>query len=73
MLATKIQYHPPFRVLSARGYMLGEFSERDKAMFALRTWAQAVAVIQDDHVIARKDGGTVLPGVKPLRPNKKAS
>jgi hypothetical protein len=36
--------------------MLGEFSERDEAMLALRTWAQAVAVIQGTRVIARKDG-----------------
>ena len=73
MLAIKEKFQPPFRVLSARGYTLGKFEKCDEAMLALRSWSQAVAVIQGDRVIARKQGGHVHPGVKSALPRKRAS
>ena len=56
MLASPFQYQPPFQVLSAHGYTLGKFDKRDDALAALRNWSQAVAAIQGDRVIARKNG-----------------
>jgi len=49
------QFQRPYRVLSARGYTLGKFARCDEALRALRDWAQAVAVIHADRVIARKE------------------
>lgn len=63
MLASFFQYQPPFQVLSAHGYTLGEFDKRDDALAALKNWSQAVAVIQGDRVIARKE--RKAPGEKP--------
>lgn len=60
MLATNAHYQEPFRVLSARGYTLGKFETQDDAVVALRTWAQAVAVIQSDRVVARREGKEIM-------------
>ena len=58
MLAKLEHFQPPYRVLSAQGYILGSFRVMAEALAALRNWTQAVAVIQGQQVIARKPKAT---------------
>lgn len=60
MLALNTHYQEPLRVLSARGYTLGKFETLQDAILALRSWAQAVAVIQSNRVVARREATEIL-------------
>lgn len=44
----------PYRVLSARGYMLGEFWRSKDAAFALENWHQATMIVVGSVIVARK-------------------
>ena len=47
----------PYRVLSARGYVLGKFDRLQDAEAAYGTWAQASAIVLGNFVVCQRKVG----------------